>query len=92
MAKLSYKNLSFRYFPLILGKSIDDPAVKDYQQKFPYYNLVATDRNTVAFKSPEDDTLYTVESLTAMILAHAREIASTYAEGPIHDAVITVSG
>ena len=27
--------LSYRYFPLILGKSIDDPAVKDFQQKFP---------------------------------------------------------
>jgi hypothetical protein len=26
---------SYRYFPLILGKSIDDPAVKDFQQKFP---------------------------------------------------------
>ena len=26
----------------------------------------------------------------AMILAHAREIASTYAEGPIPDAVLTV--
>ncbi|CBY19557.1 unnamed protein product [Oikopleura dioica] len=85
-----YPHNSYRYFPLILGKSIDDPAVKDFQQKFPYYELVPTERNTVAFKHPEGDVIYTVESLLAMVLGHAREIASKFAEGPIYDAVITV--
>ena len=73
-----------------MGKAIDDPAVVDFQAKFPYYKLVPTERNTVAFQHPEGDAIYTVEALTAMILSHAREIASTYAEGPIVDAVITV--
>lgn len=69
---------------------MDDPAVAEFQRKFPYYNLVATERNTVAFKHPDIEEPFPVEALAAMMLAHAREIASTYAEGPIADAVITV--
>merc|ERR1711953_1253485 len=86
---------TFKYFTLLLGKSFDDPAVADYKSKFPYHKLISTDRNTVAFETTESDAegnpiVYTVEALTAMILSHAREIASTYAEGPIPDAVICV--
>merc|ERR1712141_196389 len=90
-----YPYNTYTYFPLLLGKSIDDPAVADYKSKFPYHKIVPTERNTVAFETIETDAdgnpiVYTVEALTAMILAHAREIASTYAEGPIPDAVICV--
>ena len=85
----------YKYFPLLLGKSIDDPAVVEYQKKFPYHKIVPTERNTVAFQTIENDAdgnpiVYTVEAMMAMVLAHAREIASTYAEGPIVDAVIAV--
>ena len=85
----------YKYFPLLLGKSIDDPAVVEYQKKFPYHKIVPTERNTVAFQTIENDAdgnpiVYTVEAMMAMVLAHAREIASNYAEGPIVDAVIAV--
>ena len=78
-----------------MGKSIDDPAVVEYQKKFPYHKIVPTERNTVAFQTIENDAdgnpiVYTVEAMMAMVLAHAREIASNYAEGPIVDAVIAV--
>lgn len=90
-----YPYNTYKYFPLLLGKSIDDPAVIEYQKKFPYHKIIPTERNTVAFQTIENDAdgnpiVYTVEAMMAMVLAHAREIASTYAEGPIVDAVIAV--
>jgi len=90
-----YPYNTYKYFPLLLGKSIDDPAVVEYQKKFPYHKIVPTERNTVAFQTIENDAdgnpiVYTVEAMMAMVLAHAREIASNYAEGPIVDAVIAV--
>jgi len=47
-----------------MGKTMDDPAVKDFQEKFPYYHLVATERNTVGFKHPDTEEVYTIEALT----------------------------
>jgi hypoxia up-regulated 1 len=41
------------YFYLLelLGKTVDNPIVKLYQKRFPYYNIVADpERNTVLFQ------------------------------------------
>ena len=90
-----YPMNTYKYFTLLLGKSIDDPAVADYRSKFPYHKIVATERNTVAFETLETDengepVVYTVEALMAQVLSLARKIASDYAEAPIADAVICV--
>jgi len=84
-----YPMNTYKYFTLLLGKSMDDPAVADYKAKFPYHTLVATERNTVAFETL-DGAVYSVESMMAQVLSLARQIASTYAETPIADAVICV--
>ena len=57
---------------MLLGKSMDDPAVADYKSKFPYHTLVPTERNTVAFQTIETDEngehyVYTVEALMAQV-------------------------
>ena len=36
---VKYPALAFRFLQPLLGKEMDDPAVKDYQQRFPFYNL-----------------------------------------------------
>jgi hypoxia up-regulated 1 len=41
----------YSYFLDLLGKRIDNPIVKLFQNRFPYYNLVADEtRGTVLFK------------------------------------------
>ena len=42
---------AYIYFLDLLGKKIDNPMVQLYQQRFPYYNIVADEeRGTVLFK------------------------------------------
>lgn len=72
---------SFQYLLDLLGKTIDNPVVKLYQKRFPYYNIEADpDRNTVVFKI-DDNTKYSVEELIAQILQKARNFAETSTGG-----------
>lgn len=68
---------SFQYLLDLLGKTIDNPVVKLYQKRFPYYNIEADpDRNSVIFKI-DDNTKYSVEELIAQILQKARNFAES---------------
>ncbi|EDQ91732.1 uncharacterized protein MONBRDRAFT_31181 [Monosiga brevicollis MX1] len=87
---IKYPKTGFRYLSLLLGQRMDSPAVKEYQLMFPEHKLEALPgHNTVAFRLDED-TLYPVEELVAMILEHANELASEYAEQPISSHIIII--
>lgn len=85
-----YPKSAYRFLLHVLGKPFDSPAVKLYQERFTNSKLEVDDaRGTVRFRL-NDETLYSVEELCAMMLNHTREIAEAFAEQPIKDAVITV--
>ena len=73
----------------LLGKKMDHPAVAAYQARYPQYKLEADpERNTVMFRHDEE-TLYSVEELLGMVLAHAKTQAETFTGQAVRDAVIT---
>eukprot|EP00123_Amoebidium_parasiticum_P009755 comp19689_c0_seq2/m.23382 comp19689_c0_seq2/g.23382 ORF comp19689_c0_seq2/g.23382 comp19689_c0_seq2/m.23382 type:complete len:917 (-) comp19689_c0_seq2:482-3232(-) len=78
----------YQYLLPLVGQKFDSPVVKRYQEQFPQHTLVATERNTVAFKNSVGT--FTVEELVAMVLEYARDMGSEYAEETINDVVITV--
>lgn len=46
-----FPSLCYAYFLDLLGKDINNPTVKLFQKKFPYYNIIPdSNRNTVLFK------------------------------------------
>jgi len=79
----------YYYLLDLLGKKIDHPAVIAYQKRFPQYTLEADpERGTVLFRH-DSETLYSVEELLGMILAHAKTQAEAYTEQTVRDVVIT---
>ncbi|KYN00925.1 Hypoxia up-regulated protein 1 [Cyphomyrmex costatus] len=83
---------TFFYILDLLGKPIDNPLVQLYQERFPYYNIIAdNERKTIAFRLNENTT-YTPEELLAQILHKGKEIAEASAHQKINEAVITVPG
>ncbi|XP_055321556.1 hypoxia up-regulated protein 1 [Sitodiplosis mosellana] len=89
---LRFPTKSFHYLLDLLGKTVDNPIVKLYQTRFPYYNIEADpERNTVVFKI-DDDTKYSVEELIAQILQKARDFAESSTGQPITECVITTPG
>ena len=86
---VKYPKNCYFYLLDLLGKKVDHPAVKLYQERFPYYDIEAhPDRGTVVFKHDEE-TRFTVEELIGMILSHAKQIAEDYTDQKIRDIVIT---
>uniref|UniRef100_A0A224XE47 Hypoxia up-regulated protein 1 n=1 Tax=Panstrongylus lignarius TaxID=156445 RepID=A0A224XE47_9HEMI len=82
----------YSYLLDLLGKKVDNPVVKLFQQRFPYYDIVPDpERGTVVFQL-DGSTKYSVEELIAMKLTKAREIAQNSAGQPINEVVITVPG
>eukprot|EP01147_Barroeca_monosierra_P010946 gene10946-3018_t len=81
---------AFRLLPTLLGQKVDSAAVERYRDIFPEHTIEADPlRKTVCFRMDED-TIYTVEELVAMILAHTVELGSEYAGQPISSVVIVV--
>jgi len=86
---VKYPKACYMNFLDLLGKKTDDELVKAFSKKFPYYTIVpCPERDTVCFKHDEETT-YSVEELVAMILAHAKSIAESFANQKVKDAVIT---
>ncbi|KAK6642072.1 hypothetical protein RUM44_013795 [Polyplax serrata] len=82
----------YGYLLDLLGKKLDNPIVKLYRKRFPYY-LIEDDplRGTVVFRHDEETT-FTPEELIGMLLHKAKEFAEESAGQPITDAVIVVPG
>lgn len=81
---------NFFYLLDLLGKKVDNPVVKLYQSRFPFYNIEADpDRGTVVFRY-DDETTYTIEELVAQLLEYARDLAVAHTDQRIKDCVITV--
>lgn len=85
-----FPNKGFLFLTPLLGQMMDSPIVKRYQERYPHHNLKADpERGTVVFHI-DDETFFSVEELVAMVLEHAMELVSEFAEQPVSDAVITV--
>ncbi|CAN7979873.1 unnamed protein product, partial [Ixodes pacificus] len=81
---------SFSHFLDLLGKTRDNPVVKMFERRFPFYTLEADPQTGgVLFHHPEGMT-FSPEELLGMILSYAKDLASTAAGQPIKDAVVTV--
>jgi len=79
----------YGYMLDLLGKKVEHPIVQAYKARFPQYTIEADPvRGTVLFRHSAD-TVYSVEELLGMILAHAKAQAEAFTEQAIKDAVIT---
>ncbi|XP_070548529.1 hypoxia up-regulated protein 1-like isoform X2 [Ptychodera flava] len=85
-----YPKSTYIYLQDMLAKSLNNPLIKMYQKRFPYYDLKEDpERGTVVFQHDEE-TQYSPEEILAMIMNRSREDAQDFADQPIKDAVITV--
>ncbi|KAJ1535719.1 Chitin synthase, class 2, partial [Nowakowskiella sp. JEL0078] len=80
--------LTFSALKNLLGKEHSDKVVSEYIDSFSNLLLKDEDRGTVAFNV--NQTIYSVEELVAMQLAHAKRQAELSGNEKIHGAVITV--
>jgi hypoxia up-regulated 1 len=81
---------AYMFITDILGKSLDNPAVKAYQERFPYYDMKEDEITKTVYFQHDEQTRYTPEELLAMILENARELAADFGEQKIDSAVISV--
>jgi len=83
---------TYMYLQDLLGKSIDNPLVQEYQKRFPYYKIKSNpDNNGIYFIHDEEkNILYTPEELMAMVLNHSRSLAEDYAQTSVDSCVLTV--
>ncbi|CAG7836274.1 unnamed protein product [Allacma fusca] len=81
---------AYMYFLDLLGKRIDNPIVKQFQKRFPYYKIVADEeRGTVLFQH-DSETFYSPEELLGMLISKSRDYAQDFARQPVREAVLTV--
>jgi len=83
---------TYMYLQDLLGKSIDNPLVQEYQKRFPYYKIKSNDDNNGIYfiHDEEKNILYTPEELMAMVLNHSRSLAEDYAQTSVDSCVLTV--
>ncbi|XP_030568220.1 hypoxia up-regulated protein 1 [Drosophila novamexicana] len=83
---------AYGYLLDLLGKTIDNPIVDLYRQRFPYYTIVGDkERNTVVFKKSDTEE-FSVEELIAQMLGKAKEFAQESTQQVITECVLTVPG
>lgn len=82
---------SYKYLLELLGKTYDHPLVQLFRKRFPYYEIVESDRGTIEFVH-DDKTKFTPEELVAQILAKAKDFAEINHGQQISECVITVPG
>ncbi|XP_064650580.1 hypoxia up-regulated protein 1-like isoform X14 [Lineus longissimus] len=81
---------AYIYLLSVLGKKMNHPTVKRYQQLFPFYTLKEDPETGTVIFQHDEKTFYTPEELIAMILERGKESAEAFAEQTIKDVVITV--
>ena len=87
---IRYPKQAYSHFLDLLGKKVDNPQVEAYKKRFPYHDIVADSETGMVRFQHDEETSYSVEELTGMVLEKAKETAEDFAEHPISDAVITV--
>ena len=51
---VKYPKAAYSYLQDLLAKKLDNPLVKQYQERFPYYDLIEdSETNSIAFKHDE---------------------------------------
>ncbi|CEF68071.1 Hypoxia up-regulated protein 1 [Strongyloides ratti] len=80
---------TYGYLTELLGKKFDDPAVAQFQKRFPYHKIFPDEkRNTVVFET--DLGPLNIETIVGMILWNAKEVTKVYAGQKVDDAIFTV--
>ncbi|CAH0625628.1 unnamed protein product [Chrysodeixis includens] len=82
---------SYKYLLDLLGKPYDHPMVQAYRARYPYFEIVPTERGTPVFIHDEK-TKFSPEELVAQLLAKAKDFAEISHGQPITECVITVPG
>ncbi|VDL81057.1 unnamed protein product, partial [Schistocephalus solidus] len=80
---------AFADLPSIVGKKLDHPAVKKYQERYPYHNLNYNSSNGLLTFSI-DDQHFTAEELLGMFFEYLKNTAVKFSGAPMNTAVITV--
>ncbi|VDO76757.1 unnamed protein product [Schistosoma mattheei] len=80
----------FQSIPSLLGKSIDHPMVKLFQERHPYHNLSYDATSGQLFFTRKDGVVFSVDELVAMLLEYAHNYAELYAGSIIKTCVLTV--
>lgn len=88
---ISAPKQTFLFFLDLIGKPFEDPAVSDYQKKFPHLVLKKNEkRGSIDFVT--DAGQLPIETLLAMVLTNAHAEVESYAGNPVKDAVIAIPG
>ncbi|CAB3255921.1 unnamed protein product [Arctia plantaginis] len=82
---------SYKYLLDLLGKPYDHPMVQAYRTRYPYYEIVESERGTPVFIHDEN-TKFTPEELVAQLFAKAKDFSEISHGQPITECVITVPG
>ncbi|XP_047521461.1 hypoxia up-regulated protein 1 isoform X1 [Pieris napi] len=82
---------AYKYLLDLLGKPYDHPLVQAYRERFPYYEIVKSERGTPEFVHDEK-TRFTPEELVAQQLANSKEFAEISHGQPISECVLTIPG
>ncbi|CAH8440169.1 unnamed protein product [Schistosoma rodhaini] len=80
----------FQSIPSLLGKSIDHPMVKLFQERYPYHNLSYNATSGQLFFTLKDGVVFSVDELVAMLFEYAHNYAELYAGSIIKTCVLTV--
>ncbi|CAI2725313.1 unnamed protein product [Schistosoma spindalis] len=80
----------FQSIPSLLGKSIDHPMVKLFQERYPYHNLSYDATSGQLFFTRKDGVVFSVDELVAMLLEYAHNYAELYTGSIIKTCVLTV--
>lgn len=77
-------------FSQLLAKSLDNPVVTSFREKYPYYDIREDNVTKTIYFQHDQSTRYTPEELLAMFFEYARELAADFGEQSINGAVIAV--
>ncbi|BHF62923.1 Hypoxia up-regulated protein 1 [Sparganum proliferum] len=80
---------AFADLPSIVGKKLDHPAVKKYQERYPYHSLSYNNSNGLLTFSVDGQN-FTAEELLGMFFEYLKDTAEKYSGAPMNTAVITV--
>ncbi|CAL2032368.1 unnamed protein product [Caenorhabditis brenneri] len=89
--QVRYPHLVHGQFNDLVAKSYDHPSFELFKQRNSFYEFDETPRNASSINFKLGGESYSVEALTAMILANAKKFTEEYAQvADIKDVVITV--